>query len=224
MKPARQTHKNYHKKSNNTNNQNTLKTLISNFQSIKNKIPDLELLIKTEEPDIIAGSETWLNPNIYNSEIFNNNYNIFRKDRPDNYGGVLLAIKSNIIAEEITTQSNFNIESVFCKIVTPNSTPLIVGSIYRPPNTNLEYMKNLCSQLNFIYKNHKNSANWIMGDFNLPDINWKNYTIDNHQANKDINEHFINTINNLNLEQIVKKATRKNKTLDLFLKNRPGLE
>ena len=130
MKPATQTHKNYHKKSNNTNNQNTLKTLIINFQSIKNKIPDLELLIKTEEPDIIAGSETWLNPNIYNSEIFNNNYNIFRKDRPDNYGGVLLAIKSNIIAEEITTQSNSNIESVFCKIVTPNSTPLIVGSIY----------------------------------------------------------------------------------------------
>ena len=173
MKPATQTHKNYHKKSNNTNNQNTIKTLIINFQSIKNKIPDLELLIKTEEPDIIAGSETWLNPNIYNSEIFNNNYNIFRKDRPDNYGGVLLAIKSNIIAEEITTQSNSNIESVFCKIVTPNSTPLIVGSIYRPPNTNLEYMKNLCSQLNFIKENHKNSAIWIMGDLNLSDINWK---------------------------------------------------
>ena len=62
-----------------------------------------------------------------------------------------------------------------------------------------------------------------MGDFNLPDINWKNYTTDNHQTNKDINEHFINTINNLNLEQIVKKTTRKNKTLDLFLTNRPGL-
>ena len=223
MKPTTQTHKITHKKSNNNNNQNILKTLIVNFQSLKNKIPDLELLIKTEEPDIIAGSETWLNPNIYNSEILNTNYNIFRKDRPDNYGGVLLAIKSNIIAEEITTQPNFNIESIYCKIITPNSSPLIVGSIYRPPNTNLEYMNNLCSQLTFIKENNKNAVLWIMGDFNLPDINWKNYTIDNHQTNKEINEHFLDTINNINLEQIVKTATRKNKTLDLFLTNRPGL-
>ena len=48
-----------------------------------------------------------------------------------------------------------------------------------------------------------------MGDFNLPDINWKNYTIDNHQTNKDINEHFINTINNINLEQIVKNSNKE---------------
>ena len=78
---------------------NQHKTLVINFQSIKNKTADLEVLLNKEDPDIISGSETWLNPNIYNSEIFNSNYEIFRKDRSDKHGGVLLAIKSSLIAE-----------------------------------------------------------------------------------------------------------------------------
>ena len=62
-----------------------------------------------------------------------------------------------------------------------------------------------------------------MGDFNLPDINWETLTIDQHQNLKEINEIFLDTIQNLNLEQIIKKPTRLNNTLDLFLTNRPGL-
>ena len=84
-------------------------------------------------------------PNIYNSEIFNSNYEIFRQDRSDKHGGVLLAIKSSLIAEEITIEPKTNVESVFCKISRQNSPPLIVGSIYRPPNNNLEYMTDLCN-------------------------------------------------------------------------------
>ena len=79
---------------------NQHKTLIINFQSIKNKTADLEVILNNENPDIISGSETWLNPNIYSSEIFNSNYEIFRQDRSDKHGGVLLAIKSSLIAEE----------------------------------------------------------------------------------------------------------------------------
>ena len=206
-----------------TPNQHKLKTLTINFQSIRNKTADLELLINNEEPDIIAGSETWLNPNIYNSEILNNNYEIFRKDRQDSYGGVLLAIKSTLIAEEIKLESNHNIESIFCKISTPNSKQLIIGSVYRPPNSNIEYMTDLCNQLTNIEAEYKNAVIWIMGDFNLPDINWNSYTIEKHQNIKEINELFINTLLNLNLEQINKKPTRNNNILDLFLTNRPGL-
>nr|KAI8758048.1 CAunnamed protein product [Biomphalaria glabrata] len=121
-----------------------LKTLVINFQSIRNKTADLEILLECEKPDIIAGTETWLHPEIYNAEIFNSNYEIFRKDRADNHGGVLLAIKNTLIAEEITLPNSKNIESTFCKINT-TSTSLIIGSIYRPPNSSLEYMQELCN-------------------------------------------------------------------------------
>ena len=66
----------------------------------------MELLINNEEPDIIAGSKIWLNLDIYSTEIFNNNYEVFRKDRSYSHGGVLLAIKSNLIVEEIKTEPN----------------------------------------------------------------------------------------------------------------------
>ena len=212
-------------KSNETPNQHKLKSLTINFQSIKNKTADLEYLINKEEPDIIAGSETWLNPDIYNTEILSNNYEIFRKDRSDSHGGVLLAIKSNLVVEEIKTKPNNNIEveAVYCKISLPNSTPLIIGSVYRPPNSTIEYMTDMCNELSNIKKQYKNAVIWIMGDFNLPDINWNSYTIDKHQYSKEINELFINTIQSLNLEQVTKQPTRNHNILDLFLTNRPGL-
>ncbi|KAK6967414.1 hypothetical protein BgiMline_027229 [Biomphalaria glabrata] len=191
-----------------------LKTLIINFQSIRNKTADLEILLECEKPDIIAGTETWLHPEIYNAEIFNSNYEIFRKDRADNHGGVLLAIKNTLIAEEITLPNSKNIESTFCKINT-TSTSLIIGSIYRPPNSSLEYMQELCNQITALKETNKNAVFWIMGDFNLPDINWKTLTIDKHQNLKDINELFIETLHNLSLDQIIKKPTRLNNTLDL---------
>ena len=84
-------------------------------------------------------------------------------------------------------------------------------------------MTDLCNQLSNIKKQYKNAVIWIMGDFNLPDINWNSYTIDKHQYSKEINELFINTIQSLNLEQVTKQPTRNHNILDLFLTNRPGL-
>ncbi|KAK6997778.1 protein SDE2 [Biomphalaria glabrata] len=138
-----------------------LKTLVINFQSIRNKTADLEILLECEKPDIIAETETWLHPEIYNAEIFNSNYEIFRKDRADNHGGVLLAIKNTLIAEEITLPNSKNVESTFCKINT-TSTSLIIGSIYRPPNSSLEYMQELCNQITTLKETNKNAVFWIM--------------------------------------------------------------
>lgn len=84
-------------------------------------------------------------------------------------------------------------------------------------------MQELCNQLTTLKETNKNAVFWIMGDFNLPDINWKTLTIDKHQNLKDINELFIETLHNLSLDQIIKKPTRLNNTLDLTLTSRPGL-
>ncbi|VDI38157.1 Hypothetical predicted protein [Mytilus galloprovincialis] len=73
-----------------------------NFQSICNKKPELEEIINSAKPDIIIGTETWLNPNIPSHELFPPNlYNVYRKDRTHNnkgksYGGVLIAITKDL--------------------------------------------------------------------------------------------------------------------------------
>ena len=60
-----------------------LKIISLNFQSIKNKKPELDLLLDTTKPDIIIGTETWLDPSITSSEYFPAN----RWDRPPNSKG-----------------------------------------------------------------------------------------------------------------------------------------
>jgi hypothetical protein len=52
--------------------------------------------------------ETWLNPNITDNEIppENTGYNIFRKDRKDGYGGLMLAIKAEIVSEPVDSDTS----------------------------------------------------------------------------------------------------------------------
>ena len=46
------------------NKNNNLRAIIINFQSLKNKKPDLQLTIDKTNPDIIFGCEAWLNKKI----------------------------------------------------------------------------------------------------------------------------------------------------------------
>ena len=63
------------------------------------KILNLHDLINSEHPDIIIGTETWLTPDVLNNEIFppKLNYIVYRKDRTDGYGGVLISIIQHLL-------------------------------------------------------------------------------------------------------------------------------
>jgi hypothetical protein len=76
---------------------NKLRILLVNFQSVKEKSADVSSLIDMHQPDIICGTETWLNKDISSSEIFPDSYVVYRKDRDTRGGGVLHAIKRNLV-------------------------------------------------------------------------------------------------------------------------------
>ena len=72
-----------------------LRIVAINFQSVFAKKEEFWCLIDAAKPDVIIGSETWLKPDISDSEIFPPGYHVYRKDRADGYGGVLLGISTS---------------------------------------------------------------------------------------------------------------------------------
>ena len=107
---------------------NKLRILTCNFQSIWNKKEELECILTSSNIDLLIGSETHLSCNIKNSEFIPSNYQAFRKDRNDGYGGVIIIAKNSLIIEQINCPGNAEIVAV--KVETFQK-PIIISSCYR---------------------------------------------------------------------------------------------
>ena len=200
---------------------NNIKLLTINFQSVRGKREALWELINREKPDMLNGCETWLKPTINNSEILPPDYETYRKDRTDGYGGVLIAIKKSFISSEIAI--NFDSEIVAVRVERTGKPPLIVCSIYRPPDRNIEYCIGLCNDIRKLARKYKSSTIWISGDANAPDINWSTDTITGSRYPNEISQQIINVKADLGLSQIIDFTTRKKSILEIVLTNRPSL-
>ena len=109
-----------------------IRILIMNCQSIKNKKAGLHTIIVLAKPGIILGNESWLTPNIKNSEIFLDSFDAVRKYRAsDAHGGVFIAFKRDLLCTE-TPELDTNCEIVWCKMNIFGCRTLYLGSFYRP--------------------------------------------------------------------------------------------
>ena len=87
-----------------------------NCQSVKNKKAELHTIIDSAKPDIIMGNESWLTPDIKNSEIFPDSFDAIRKDRVgDAHGGVFIAFRWDLLCTE-TPELDTECEIVWCKL------------------------------------------------------------------------------------------------------------
>jgi hypothetical protein len=138
-----------------------IRVLNINFQSVCNKKSDLEEIINSTKPDIITGTETWLNPSVPSNELFPPNmYNVYRKDRPQdgngansNHVGVLIAISKEFISSVIK-ELQTDCEIVWAEINIAGTKEIIIGSYYRPPSDDGKSLDNLDESLNRLKKYH----------------------------------------------------------------------
>jgi hypothetical protein len=129
-----------------------------------------------EQPDLILLTETWCNALTNDAELQVDGYQLevgLRRDRSDTTngigGGLLVYTKSGteIKATEKFKNSNFN--QFFCEFQLLTRTPLNFIVIYRPPNSGIANIEELCGILHSLDKN-----TIIIGDLNLPEIDWAN--------------------------------------------------
>ena len=157
-------------------------------------------LASDNRSDIIIGTETWLHQDLKNSELLLDDYDIFRRDRPTRKsrlgnkitrgGGVLIAVKRDLRSQSISISERS--ETIFCKINLKGNKPLIIGAVYRPPDYTLEESTLIANEIQEITFSNKNAVFWFGGDFNLPDIDWKNQDIPGTQYTPGISSLFWN--------------------------------
>lgn len=137
-----------------------------NAQSIVNKTDLLEITLLQHDPHVTVITETWLRNEISDDTIFPPNYKVFRKDRASRGGGVAVLIKQQI--EAILLDDIADLECLCIKLSCWGQH-FILYALYRPPDTPPEYLSKLEQHISQYHK-HKII---LVGDFNLPTINWE---------------------------------------------------
>ena len=187
-----------------------LKCIYTNARSIVNKFSEFELLIDECKPDIIGLTETWLHEDIQESEIKIPGYNTFRKDRVGKRGGgVALYVTERVkaVVNSMTLVQEYG-EAIWCDVYDKDNVATLLGVVYRSPSSSPEEDQKLFDLLNGISDQHV----LIMGDFNMPGINWN---LMQGQCHKE--EQFIDVIENNFWTQNITCATRERAILDLVL-------
>jgi hypothetical protein len=146
--------------------------LYANLRSLKNKLHDVETLLQETEPRLAVFTESWACDKQTNANLNLSGYEIVsRNDRRTTKsgkgGGVVIYADNDIakIVENIDTGLN-DYDFQVCRIKIKHVT---VIAVYRSPNTSSEHDTIL---VNYLYTIPDNCL--ILGDFNLPKINWEN--------------------------------------------------
>ena len=164
------------------------------------------------EPDIVLVTETWCNNEISNAYLGIPGYELqtdLRQDRSDTDrgrgGGLLVYTKTGLQIFSCDKIVDFN---QYCKFVVRGVTFYL---IYRSPNSSAEEVSRLAG---LIRQAEKDSV--IIGDFNLPTIDWEAATARGTAAE------VLEAVEDRLMVQMVDFSTHvKGNTLDLVITNMP---
>ena len=114
-----------------------------------------------------------LDKTVLDGEIAIDGYQLIRADRNRSGGGVACYMKSNF-GVDIRKDFSDDIENIFFDILIPNSKPILVGIVYRPPDQS-GFLDKLSNAINNT-TNFDSQEVYILGDFNINLINTKTST------------------------------------------------
>ncbi|GAB0205782.1 hypothetical protein GRJ2_003043800 [Grus japonensis] len=194
-----------------------LKCLYANAQSMGNKQEELETCVFLQRYDVIGIIEMWWDSS-YDWSVGMEGYRLFRKDRQGRQGGgVTLYVNDQLecmelhlgMDEEPTKRLWIRIKG------RAGAGDIIAGLFYRPPDQGDRADEALYRQIEAA---SRSQALVLMGDFNHPDICWRDNAAERKQSRK-----FLECVNDNFLLQVTEEPTRRGAMLDLVLINEEGL-
>ena len=134
--------------------------------------------------DIIVLSESWLNCSVFDSELFDDRYNVYRRDRESggfhhkkNGGGILIAVKKSIKSYRMGGFESKCEDVWVCVELAKNEGKqeiLLICGVYLPPPIQKHILEHFIDNANRVYDICKTTNKLIVGDFNLGNIAWEN--------------------------------------------------
>ena len=115
----------------------------------------MRLYLANNPVDILSINETSLDDSIDNAEVHIQGYNIYCKDRCRFGGGVAIYARDALNVINRSQLVPTLIEAVCVEIIKPKTKPFFITSIYRPPNSKVDFMENLENYLNELDKQNK---------------------------------------------------------------------
>ncbi|XP_040072988.1 uncharacterized protein LOC115309328, partial [Ixodes scapularis] len=168
----------------------------------------------TFNPQIVMGTESWLDDTVSDTEVFPPGFTVYRKDRHRHGGGVFLLVSSWWRSCAVKFENDS--ESVWCRVRFPKGNTVVFGTIYRPPDGN-ETSISLLSDMSSVIPD----TVFLGGDFNLPDFSWLSGTTARSKSR--VYSMFTELIDTFGLIQYVMEPTRLTAVLDLVLCNDPKI-
>lgn len=223
----------------------SLDIFYQNVRGLRTKTKEFLTNVLNSDYDVICITETWLHPGIFDSELFDPRYSVYRVDRDYDRlglrmgGGVLVAVRRGLalaVGPPSEPPPLPGAPDVLCVGIALDSSGVVATNYlyifccYFPQNKDqvaaqqlfLDYLADLSD-------NMPNSEFVILGDFNIPDAIWDTQTI-----NSDV--HFLtNPSFNLLTNQLFSFMCYKdwsqyngiknhnNRCLDLVISSRPCL-
>lgn len=199
--------------------------LVANARSVISKREALDSLVDSCDAGIIALTETWLQPQVQDCEIFDlSRFRIFRCDRTARQGGgVLLAISKSLLCHQVHIHCNLE---VVCACVDIGHRKITIVVCYRSPSYPPTFTAELHDVLNTLTLRHPSNPIILLGDFNFPNICW---TTDPPRCSSFSSQsnYFLDLCSLFSLSQLVLEPTRISTSaaniLDLILCSHPDM-
>lgn len=215
-------------------NSKELSIYYQNTRGLRTKLPEFHYASTTNNFNIITLTETWLIDEIEDSQLFNENYTVHRRDRNRELtglsmgGGCLVAINRLISNTRIPEWENeCPFENVWISVnKNKSNSKIYINTVYIPPNSNLsahdDYFDHITQKVNTA---PPDSLFIILGDFNMSSITWFNMGnyCEAFDFSGNIASGLINMINLTNMTQRNSVSNAQGRILDLLLSNIPTI-
>ena len=140
-----------------------------NIYHLPNKIADVCLLLNNHPKIHILGlSETWLSSKHSDEILSIPNYEILRRDASQRgHTGLVVYIHNNVypFIRRRTDLEPSNVECIWIEIKCSMSSPLLLGYLYRHPDSTDQWVDNFVQMMDKVQLNNRNVL--LQGDFNF---------------------------------------------------------